>query len=316
MRLRRLDRGVAGQLPDRKTSLLELEVAALRVVRAHLQQLRDLRAVHVRHALAVDADERPADLDAAVEGRRLADLAEDRGLGLEDQPQRALGRVDRHALHDCSPGALFAAPGPRRGARGLWYGGTPLPGLLCERGTASALRGSPWAKRFTLKTRRPARLKCLTTASISRDGESRDGLPGAGWAVDGWKAAQALAERRRGPSRRERAFWLTAARSAGCIAFGTRCCGHRSAVGGASICAASVFCSSLSRCGALTAAADLLRAAASLLCIADSCLHGTNNGSAHTPSPRDAPRTAWQACEASRTYPLEAAARARRRRHC
>ena len=84
VRLRRLDRGVAGQLPDRKTSLLELEVAALRVVRAHLQQLRDLRAVHVRHVLAVDADERPADLDAAVEGRRLADLAEDRGLGLED----------------------------------------------------------------------------------------------------------------------------------------------------------------------------------------------------------------------------------------
>ena len=166
VRLRRLDRGVAGQLPDRKTSLLELEVAALRVVRAHLQQLRDLRAVHVRHVLAVDADERPADLDAAVEGRRLADLAEDRGLGLEDQPQRALGRVDRHALHDCSPGALFAAPGPRRGARGLWYGGTPLPGLLCERGTASALRGSPWAKRFTLKTRRRAASSVLRPLAV------------------------------------------------------------------------------------------------------------------------------------------------------
>ena len=158
VRLRRLDRGVAGQLPDRKTSLLELEVAALRVVRAHLQQLRDLRAVHVRHVLAVDADERPADLDAAEEGRRLADHFEDRGLGREDQPQRALGRVDGHALHDCSPGALSAAPGPRRGARGLRYGGSFLPGRLCERGTASALRGSPWAKRFTLKTRRPARL--------------------------------------------------------------------------------------------------------------------------------------------------------------
>ena len=230
MRLRRLDRGVAGQLPDRKTSLLELEVAALRVVRAHLQQLRDLRAVHVRHVLAVDADERPADLDAAVEGRRLADLAEDRGLGLEDQPQRALGRVDRHALHDCSPGALFAAPGPRRGARGLRYGGTFSPGLLCERGTASALRGSPWAKRFTLKTRRSQRsLSVLRPLAFHGTETSRDSLPGAGGAVDGWKATRALAEHPRAKALEERAPWLTAERSAGCIVlFGTRCCGHRS----------------------------------------------------------------------------------------
>ena len=192
MRLRRLDRGVAGQLPDRKTSLLELEVAALRVVRAHLQQLRDLRAVHVRHVLAVDADERPADLDAAEEGRRLADHFEDRGLGREDQPQRTLGRVDGHTLHDCSPGALSAAPGPRRGARGLRYGGSFLPGRLCERGTASALRGSPWAKRFTREV--APRLLGMPSVlrPLARDACARDRLPG----VDG-ASGKARANRNR-----------------------------------------------------------------------------------------------------------------------
>ena len=70
-----------------------------------------------------------------------------------------------------------------------------------------------------------------------------------------------------------------------------------------------------SRCCSRLIRLIALRAAASLVCIAACCQPNTRYGSARTPKPRDAPRIAKQACEASRAYPLEAAARARRRRH-